>query len=577
MRNHPSGENIMTETILACYLRISDEDFDLKQNTLKDESTSISAQRRLIHGYIDSKPALRQMNAREFLDDGYSGTNFERPAIQEIFQLMSEGRIGAIVVKDMSRFGRNYIETGQYIEQIFPLMGIRFIAINDSFDSSEYAGNTPRLEMAFKNIIYDYYSKDLSSKVKSIRKLQQKRGDFLAAKPPYGYLISHADKEINRLDGRQIERRSDRHCDWQNDRHRLEIDPESAKVVKTIFRLTLSGWKPVRIAQWLNELHIPTPAQRLHNLYGFRCGGLTADQLNSQFWKPGQITKILQDETMTGATVNNRVQVKGVGSRKFKRQRPEDHVIVRDTHEAIIDRDTFLRAAAIIHDRKSVRTDNRKKNENLFYRKVYCGHCGCRLKHEVHTRISRIDAVYYCPHARPSGGGTCGLHSIKDEFLKELVLGPLQALAQLTLDKQMPLPKSDKEKNQSRLRVISRLLEQNKGKIPRLYEDYKAGNISREQFSRQKDALSSANNELDAERIELEKKLYAIESAVLSAKQKKKEPELLPEITGLQPLTQNAVALFVSKVVIYAGNSGDSLDSIEIIWKSKDLFSDRNV
>ena len=125
--------------------------------------------------------------------------------------------------------------------------------------------------------------------------------------------------------------------------------------------------------------------------------------------------------------------------------------------------------------------------------------------------------------------------------------------------------------------MISRLLEQNKGKIPRLYEDYKAGNISREQFSRQKDALSSANNELDAERIELEKKLYAIESAVLSAKQKKKEPELLPEITGLQPLTQNAVALFVSKVVIYAGNSGDSLDSIEIIWKSKDLFSDRNV
>lgn len=538
------------DNILACYLRVSDEDFDLRHNVLKDESTSISAQRQLIHSYIESKPELRQMNIREFLDDGYSGTNFERPAIQEIFQLVSEGRIGAIIVKDMSRFGRNYIETGCYIEQVFPLIGIRFIAINDSFDSSEYIGNTPGLEMAFKNVIYDYYSKDLSAKVKSIKKIQQKRGDFVAAKPPYGYIISRGG------DGR--------HCD----RHKLEVDPESAEVVKDIFRLTLSGWKPVKIAQWLNELLIPTPAQRLHKLYGFQCGGFTEDQLMSGFWKPVQVTKILLDETMTGATVNNRVQVKGVGSRKFKRQKTEDHVVVRDTHEAIIDRDTFLQAAAIIQNRKTVRTENRKKNENLFYQKIYCGHCGCRLKHEVHTRHSRIDAIYYCPHARPSGGGTCNLHSIKDEFLKEQVLRPLQVQVQLILDKQMPLPKSDKEKLQSRLRAISRLQKQNKGKVPRLYEEYRTGHISREQFVKQKNAISSANDELDSERSEIEEKLYAIESAVLSAKQKKTESESLLEITRLKTLTQNAVDLFVSKVVIY------SPDSIEITWKSKDLFDE---
>lgn len=539
MKSNYSSEKFMGDNILACYLRVSDEDFDLKHNVLKDESTSISAQRRLIHSYIESKQELKQMNIREFLDDGYSGTNFERPAIQEIFQLVSEGRIGGIIVKDMSRFGRNYIETGCYIEQVFPLIGIRFIAINDSFDSSEYIGNTPGLEMAFKNVIYDYYSKDLSAKVKSIKKIQQKRGDFVAAKPPYGYIISPAD------------------------RHKLEVDPESAEVVKDIFRLTLSGWKPVKIAQWLNELLIPTPAQRLHKLYGFQCGGFTEDQLRSQFWKPGQVTKILQDETMTGATVNNRVQVKGVGSRKFKRQKTEDHVIVRDTHEAIIDRDTFLQAADIIRNRKTVRTDNRQKNENLFYQKIYCGHCGCRLKHEVHTRHSRIDAIYYCPHARPSGGGTCSLHSIKDELLKEQVLRPLQVQVQLILDKQMPLPKSDKEKLQSRLRAISRLLEQNKGKVPRLYEEFRTGNISREQFVKQKEAISSANNELDLERSEIEEKLYTIESA-----QKKTESESLLEITRLKTLTQNAVDLFVSKVVVNSPNS------IEITWKSKDLFDE---
>ncbi len=539
MKSNYSSENFMGDNILACYLRVSDEDFDLKQNVLKDESTSISAQRRLIHSYIESKPELKQMNIREFLDDGYSGTNFERPAIQEIFQLVSEGRIGAIIVKDMSRFGRNYIETGCYIEQVFPLIGIRFIAINDAFDSSEYVGNTPGLEMAFKNIFYDYYSKDLSAKVKSIKRIQQKRGDFVAAKPPYGYIISPAD------------------------RHKLEVDPESAEVVKDIFRLTLSGWKPVKIAQWLNKLLIPTPAQRLHKLYGFQCGGFTEDQLMSGFWKPVQITKILQDETMTGATVNNRVQVKGVGSRKFKRQKPEDHVVVRDTHEAIIDRDTFLQAATIIRNRKTVRTENRKKNENLFYQKVYCGHCGCKLKHEVHTRHSRIDAICYCPHARPSGGGTCNLHSIKDEFLKEQVLRPLQVQVQLILDRQMPLPKSDKEKLQSRLRTISRLLEQNKCKVPRLYEEYRSGDISKEQFVKQKNAISSASNELNLERSEIEEKLYAIESA-----QKKNESESLLEITRLETLTQNAVNLFVNKVVV------NSPDSIEITWKSKDLFDE---
>ncbi len=557
--NHSSG-HCMKNNILACYLRVSDEDFDIGQDTLKDESTSISAQRRLIHSYIESKPDLKQMNIKEFLDDGYSGTNFDRPAIQEIFQMMSEGRIGGIIVKDMSRFGRNYIETGYYIEQVFPLMGIRFIAINDSFDSSAYIGNTPGLEIAFKNVIYDYYSKDLSSKVKSVKKIQQKRGDFMAAKPPYGYIISPSD------------------------RHKLIVDPKSAEVVKTIFRLTLSGWKPVQIAQRLNEQLIPTPAQRLHKLYGFQCGGLTQEQLMSQFWKPRQVTKILQDETMTGATVNNRIQVKGVGNRKFKRQKTEDYVVVRNTHEAIIDRDTFLQAAAIIRDRKTVCTDNRKKNENLFYQKIYCGHCGCMLKHEVHTRHSHTHAIYYCPCARPSGGGTCSLHSIKDEFLKEWVLRPLQVQVQLTLDKQVPLPKSDKEKLQSRLRTISRLLKQNKGKRPRIYEEYQAGNISREQFIQQKDAISCTDNALNLERSEIEQKLHMIESA----KQKKLNSDPLLEIAQLKTLTQNAVDLFVSKIVVTPKTSIDpfetadsfpseaSLYSIEITWKSRDLYDETN-
>ena len=162
-----------SRNILACYLRISDEDLDLKQNLLKDESSSISAQRKLIHDYIQSHDDLCRLEIHEFLDDGYSGTNFDRPSIQKIFELMTQGRIACIIVKDMSRFGRNYIETGGYIEQIFPKLGVRFIAVNDAYDSMECSGNTPGIDMAFKNVIYDYYSKDLSTKVKSIKKIQQ--------------------------------------------------------------------------------------------------------------------------------------------------------------------------------------------------------------------------------------------------------------------------------------------------------------------------------------------------------------------------------------------------------------------
>lgn len=525
------------QNILACYLRISDEDLDLKQSLLKDESSSISAQRRLIHDYIQSHDDLSRLEIHEFLDDGYSGTNFDRPSIQKVFGLMAQGRIACIIVKDISRFGRNYIETGGYVEQIFPKLGVRFIAVNDSYDSMEYSGNTPGLDMAFKNVIYDYYSKDLSTKVKSIKKMQQQRGYFLAAKPPYGYLISPSN------------------------RHRLEIDPEAAKTVRLIFELTLAGQKPSEIARQLNDLKIPTPAQRLHMLYGFRFGQMTLDELKAQFWKPVQITWILKNETMTGATVNNRVQVKGIGSRQLKRQRAEDLVIVRNTHEAIIDQKTFQKAAEIIQKRTVVKTEGRKKNENLFYKKIYCGHCGCRLKHDVHTRHGHVHAVYYCPHARPTGGETCELKSIKDDALKLYVLKPLQAQAQLILDRKMSLPEPEKEGLSKHLQLVLRQLDQSKEIMPRLYAEYKSGIITREQFIHQKQDIAAKTQLLASACEKLKSKLTQMDSL-----QKKSESEFLLEISRLETLTPHAVDLFINKVIV------NSTQSIEIIWKGRDLY-----
>ena len=198
---------------------------------------------------------------------------------------------------------------------------------------------------------------------------------------------------------------------------------------------------------------------------------------------------------------------------------------------------------------------------NLFSKKIYCGHCGCRLKHDVHTRHGHIDAVYYCPHARPAGGESCELKSIKDDVLKMYVLKPLQAQAQLILDQKTNLPEPEKEKLSGHLRLVLRQLDQNKEIVPRLYAEYKSGVITRQQFILQKEDAAAKAQLLASERESLEHRLAQIDSL-----QKKSESKFLLEITRLETLTQHAVDIFIDKVII------NSTQSIEIIWKGKDLY-----
>ena len=164
---------------VAIYLRLSDEDVDKRTNLAKDESNSISAQRNLIERHLNQNPEICALPRLEFCDDGFTGTNFERPAFQQMIELTKQGEISCIAVKDLSRFGRDYLEVGDYLEHIFPFLGIRFIAINDHYDSSKLQGNTAGMDVAFQNLIYDYYSKDLSKKVKSAMRVKQENGSYI--------------------------------------------------------------------------------------------------------------------------------------------------------------------------------------------------------------------------------------------------------------------------------------------------------------------------------------------------------------------------------------------------------------
>jgi DNA invertase Pin-like site-specific DNA recombinase len=220
---------------VAIYLRLSLEDVDLRTNKAKDESNSISAQRQLIERHLDQNPELRDLPRLEFCDDGYSGTNFDRPQFSKMIELVKKGEISCIVVKDLSRFGRDYIEVGDYLEHIFPFLGIRVKAINDHYDSKKHSGTTIGMDIAFKNLIYDYYSKDLSKKVRSSMGMKQKQGKYVNC-VLYGYKRSPSEK------------------------HQMVIDEVTAPIVRRVFMEIIAGRTATEVAKGLNEDGIPTPA-----------------------------------------------------------------------------------------------------------------------------------------------------------------------------------------------------------------------------------------------------------------------------------------------------------------------------
>lgn len=226
---------------LVMYLRLSVED-----DVNADESNSITNQRRIIREYISSHDDLSDMRVIEKCDDGYSGTSMNRPAMQELLELVKEQKVSCIIVKDMSRFARNYLETGKYIEQIFPFMGIRFISINDNYDSNEFVGGIADIDMQFKALLYDFYSKDLSEKILTAVNARKDKGMFIGVCAPFGYRKSKENV------------------------YEIEVDEEAAGIVRTIFSLRLQGESISGIVRYLNDNDIDTPARYLENnkLYG---------------------------------------------------------------------------------------------------------------------------------------------------------------------------------------------------------------------------------------------------------------------------------------------------------------------
>lgn len=336
----------MDKTVVAMYLRLSREDDDKNG---KEESNSITAQRELVKNHIENIMAGQSYSILEFCDDGYSGVGFERPGFKAMTEAARSGGINVIAVKDFSRFGRDYLEVGRYLEFIFPVMQVRFISVNDNYDSNNQAGATGGMGMALKNLVYSIYSRDLAKKVRTAQHTRVKNGEFIASFAPYGY---RKDPE---------------------DPHKLLADEEVAWVVQKIFQMAADGTKVSEIARYLNEMEVPTK-YLYHRAKGekFPC---IYSHTKIKLWDCSMISRTIKNQVYLGKLVWNQSKC-GIDTGKKQVKQPEEEWIVYENHhQPLVTQEVFDKANRNIIPRNSSRKGIKQKNKIFF-----CGYCGKSLQ-----------------------------------------------------------------------------------------------------------------------------------------------------------------------------------------------------
>lgn len=437
----------MSDTFLAIYLRLSLLD-DVDERSSRDESNSITSQRDIVLRHIQENEDLKKYKILEFVDDGYSGTNFNRPDVQKMLSLIREGKISVVIVKDLSRFGRNYLEVGNYLEHIFPYLSVRFIAVNDHYDSNKYIGTTGGIDVAFKNFIHEQYSRDLSVKVKASQHMMMRKGKYVTH-CPYGYMKEPGVK------------------------HHMVPDPETAPIVREIFLMAIEGKKTTEIARILNARKIPTPMDYKN--------WNRKDIKNSTMWSHQAVLRIIKEYKYTGAMVNFKCENLTIRAKAQHRRKPEEYLIIEGMHEPIISHEEYYAANDSLRKvgpRVVVRSDRRD-------RVYYCGHCGRRLR-----KTFGSDEYYSCATQMYVKGAICGSIRWSRTDIEEIVFSSYKAhlhflAAELTKAESCSYDDELLELREEQQR-IERSQKNKTSDAIRLYEEYRSGKISREQFIKKK-------------------------------------------------------------------------------------------
>ena len=516
----------------ALYLRLSKEDGDVASGS-KNESNSIANQKSLIMDYLQSRPEFRVVSIRE--DDGFSGTDFNRPAFQAMMEDVKKGVINCIIVKDLSRFGRNYIEVGRYLEKLFPMLGIRFIAVNDNYDSLE-ADTAHDIVVPFKNLINDSYCRDLSVKIRSHLAIKRKNGEFIGAFACYGYLKD------------------------ENNRNQLVVDTYAGQVVKDIFRMKINGMSQYRIADALNEQGILSPMEYKKYLGSHFESSFKVNP--KAVWTAKAVTRILTNEVYTGVLVQGKQTTPNHKVKVRQEVDETDWIRVENAHESLIDRVLFDIVQNLMG--RDTRTSPNETQVFPLSGLVYCGDCGHPMVRKIsrYTKKEKADTAQtygYFLCSEKCGKGGCSWHRISENDLMGAVLGAVNLHIQKVLDVQEALKQI--ENAPSRQLMIQKYLErlsmkeEERKKAERLkigiYEDLKDGLLDKEEYQKLKAEFDSRIAEADTAVKELKRQITELEGS-----RSANAPWMIyfQQFGRLEQLTRWAAAIIINKILVYEDN-----------------------
>ncbi len=523
---------MFTDKITALYCRLSNDD------DLQGESNSITNQKAILKKYADENGLG---NTQFYVDDGFSGTNFNRPDFMRMMEDVKSGKIGTIITKDLSRFGRDYLMTGQYIEMVLPDYDVRYIAINDNVDTLRSENEM----MVFKNVFNDWYARDCSKKIKAVFKAKGQSGKPLTTIPPYGYKKSEKDKNV-----------------W-------EIDEEAAEVVRRIFQLCIDGYGPQQIAKKLtaDKILIPTAYS---NMKGYANVKVPKD---TTFWCDSTVVRILERMEYVGHTVNFKTRKKSYKNKKQVKNPKSEWQIFENTHPAIISQHDFDLVQEL---RKNKRRIQKCEEVNPFSGIVYCADCGKKMYLCRSTSLTAEQEHLKCStYAKRKD--ECSAHFIRTVVLEELVLKELRKITTYVREHEEEFVElamqNSKLKQSAELKAAKKRLAQSEKRVSeldklftRLYEDNVSGKISDERFE-----MMSKNYE--AEQKELRPIVSELTAFVQASEQKNADTAqfigIVRKYSEIPKLTPEIMHEFIEKIVVYAPDksSGHRTKQIDICFR----------
>lgn len=507
----------------ADYARISREDGD------KEESDSIGTQFDIIDDYIAHNDDITFID--RYSDDGWSGTNFDRPDFMRLMEDIKKGKINCVIVKDLSRLGRNYILVGQYLEMIFPMLNIRFISVNDRIDSIKDPASINNALVSFKNVMNDEYCRDISNKVRSSLDRKRSKGEFIGSFASYGYMKD------------------------PDDHHHLIVDPVAAEVVKNIFDWFLQGMSIIGIAKRLNHMGIPNPSA-----YKRQCGlnyKHPAGQLDSA-WPDSSVKRVLKNRLYVGDMVQNKNRTKSYKVQVSVAVPEENWVIVPNMHEAIIDREKFETVQQLLM--RDTRTSPGINHVSIFAGYIRCADCLRAMGKKSVAQSYGKYHYYVCQTFRKAGRNLCTKHTIREKQLYDAVLATIQSQIDLavSMDQLVNDLKSQNVRaaKSSRLEKMLQLKEAEYEKVSRcridLYPDWKAGILSKDEYLSLKAKIGEQLEQIEIAIANIKEEISKYQSAPVS---ENKFISSFLRYRNIQVLTREVIVELIEMIYVHEGGT----------------------